>query len=183
MNPAVTALLLVAAVIPRAAGASLPISTAGWSAASAAVSVHLDRTTISTRIGQRFAFSSTLRNESDQPLPGVIAHLNVLSLDPGVYVDPEDWSSRRTSYLGSLPAHASTRLVWTGQAVNSGRFVVYVAVTVTHGTDVSASNALRLAVAQQRTLDAGGVLPLAVTMPATVLLLMGFAARKRRGLR
>jgi len=111
MNPAVAALLLVAAVIPRAAGASLPDSTAGWSAASAAVSVHLDRTTISTRIGQRFAFSSTLRNESDQPLPGVIAHLNVLSLDPGVYVDPEDWSSRRTSYLGSLPAHASTRLV------------------------------------------------------------------------
>ena len=44
-------------------------------------------------------------------------------------------------------------------------------------------NALRPAVAQQRTLDAGGFLPLAVTMLATVLLLMGFAARRRRGLR
>jgi len=185
MNPAVAALLLVAAVTSPAAGTPLAVSTAAPpSAASAAVSIQLDPTAISTGIGQRFSFSSTLRNNSDQPMPGVIAHLNVLSLDPGVYVDPEDWSSRRTSYVGSLPARASTRLAWTAQAVNSGRFVVYVAVTTKQGTgDVSASNALRLAVAQQRTLDAGGVLPLAVAMPTTVLLLMGLAARRRRRLR
>jgi hypothetical protein len=185
MTPAVAALLLVAAVIPRAVDAPVPGSMAApVPAASAPVSVELDQTNVSTSIGQRFSFTSTVRNHSDQPIPAVVAHLNVLSLDPGVYVDPEDWSSARTSYIDALPAHAATRLGWTVQAVNSGRFVIYVAVTLEQGThDVAASNALRAAVAQQQTLNAGGMLPLAVAMPATVLLLMGLATHRRRRLR
>ncbi len=197
MSAAIAALLLVVTAIPQAAAAPLPhpkgppVSAVAVplphpkgppvSAVAAAVSVDLDQTSTSVRIGQRFSFTSTVRNDGDRPLPGVIAHLNVLSLDPDVYVDPEDWSSRRTSYLGELPAHASARLAWTVQAVNSGRFVIYVAVSEQQGAGgVTASNALGLAVAEQRTLDAGGVLPLAVAVPATVLLLIGFAARRRR---
>jgi hypothetical protein len=185
MTPVIAALLLVAAVIPPAVDATVPGSTAALvSTGSAAASVELDRTNLSTSIGQRFSFTSTVRNQSDQPMPGVVAHLNVLSLDPAVYVDPEDWSSSRTSYIDVLPAHAADRLAWTVQAVNSGRFVIYVAVTTKQGThDVVASNALRAAVAQRRTLNTGGILPLAVAMPTTVLLLIGFAARRRRRLR
>jgi len=185
MRATIAALLLVAAVTPPAAGAPLPVSTAAPpSAASAAVSVQLDPTNVSTSVGQRFSFTSTVRNDGDQPMPGLVAHLNVLGLDPDVYVDPEDWSSQRTIYLDPLPAHASTRLAWTVQAVNSGRLVIYVAVTAKQGTDaVVASNTLRLAVAQQRTVDAGGILPLAVAVPTAILLLTGFAAHRRRRLR
>lgn len=186
MTPAIAALLLVAAVIPQAVDPAVPGSTAApVSTASAAVSVELDRTNVSTSIGQRFSFTSTVRNQSDRPMPGVVAHLNILSLDPAVYVDPEDWSSSRTRYIDVLPAHAANRVGWTVQAVNSGRFVIYVAVTTKQGArDVTASNALRAAIAQRRTLNAGGgILPLAVAMPTTVLLLMGFAARRRRRLR
>jgi len=184
MRATIAALLLVAAVTPPAAGASLPVPTAAPPSAAAAVSVQLDPTTVSTSVGQRFSFTSTVRNDSDQPMPGLVAHLNVLGLDPDVYVDPEDWSSQRTNYLDPLPAHASTRLAWTVQAVNSGRLVIYVAVTAKQGTDaVVASNTLRLAVAQQRTVDAGGILPLAVAVPTAILLLTGFAAHRRRRLR
>jgi len=113
-----------------------------------------------------------------------VAHLNVLSLDPDVYVDPEDWSTSRTAYAGTLAPHATARLAWNVQAVNTGRFVLYVAVTAEQGAArVAASNTLRLAVAQQRTLDAGGILPLAAAMPASVLLLTGLVARRRRRLR
>jgi hypothetical protein len=60
---------------------------------------------------------------------------------------------------------------------------IYVTLTAQQGTDaVAASNALRLAVAQQQTLDQGGILPLAVVVPMTVLLLTGLAARRRRRL-
>ena len=60
----------------------------------------------------------------------------------------------------------------------------YVTVTAQEGIDaVAASNTLRLAVAQQRTVDAGGILPLAVAVPTTVLLLAGLVARRRRRLR
>lgn len=185
MRATIAALLLAAAIAPPAVDAHPPRSTSGPVAPdSSAASVQLDRTTVTTSIGQRFSFTSTVRNDSDQAKSGLVAHLNVLGLDPDVYVDPEDWSSQRTIYLDPLPAHASTRLAWTVQAVNSGRLVIYVTVSAQQGTDaVAASNTLRLAVAQQRTVDAGGILPLAVAMPTTVLLLMGFAARRRRRLR
>lgn len=185
MRATIAALLLATAIAPPAVDAHPPRSTTGPVAPdSSAASVQLDRTTVTTSIGQRFSFTSTVRNDSDQAKSGLVAHLNVLGLDPDVYVDPEDWSSQRTIYLDPLPAHDSTRLAWTVQAVNSGRLVIYVTVSAQQGTDaVAASNTLRLAVAQQRTVDAGGILPLAVAMPTTVLLLMGFAARRRRRLR
>lgn len=185
MRAAVVVLALVAALVSGTAAAAAPRpATPGCGGAGCRVSVKLDRTTVSTAIGQRFSFTSTVRNDGDRPLPAVVAHLNVLSLDPDVYVDPEDWSSNRTNYAGTLAAHASTRLTWNVQAVNTGRFVLYVAVTAEQGAaDVAASNTLRLGVAQQRTLNAGGILPLAAAMPASVLVLMGLAARRRRRLR
>ncbi len=186
MRAAIAAFLLFAAVTAQAVGApvALPAAAAPGSAPAGAVSVELAPTTISIRIGERFGFTSTIRNDSDQPMTGLIAHLNVLSLDPGVYVDPEDWSANRTRYLGALAAHSATRIDWAGQAVNSGRFVIYVAITARQGSDaVTASNALRLAAAQRRTLDAGGILPLAAAVPATVLVLVGYAALRRRRLR
>ena len=148
------------------------------------MSVQVDPTTLSTSIGQRFGFTSTVGNHSDLPMSGLVAHLNVLGLDPDVYVDPEDWSSQRTVYLDPLPARAATQLAWTAQAVNSGRLVIYVTVTATQGTDaVTASNALRLAVAPQPTVDAGGIPPLALAVPTVVLLLTGFVAYRRGRLR
>ena len=48
---------------------------------------------------------------------------------------------------------------------------------------ITSTNTRRLAVAPQRTVDAGGILPLAVAVPTTVLLLAGLVARRRRRLR
>jgi hypothetical protein len=185
MKALLAALLLSAALTPGPAHAVVSRPPTGRAPAGAArLSVRVDPTTMSTSIGQRFGLHSTVRNDSDQPMTGLVAHLNVLGLDPAVYVDPEDWSSQRTVYLDPLAAGGATRLAWTVQAVNSGRLVIYVTVTATRGTDaVTASNALRLDVAPQRTVDAGGVLPLAMAMPAAVLLLTGFAAYRRRRLR
>jgi hypothetical protein len=177
MRRTVAALAVAAALVPGAAtaapGAAAPPSPA--------LSVALDQTTKATSIGQRFSFTSTIRNDGDQPVPALVAHLNVLSLDPDVYVDPEDWSTSRTAYAGTLAPHAATRLTWNVQAVNTGRFVLYVAVTAEQGAaGVAASNTLRLSVAQQRTLDAGGILPLAVGIPAVLgALSLGVRARRR----
>jgi len=185
MRPAICALGLFAAVISATVGGPLAASVAGpVSAAPTAVSVDLDQAAVSTRIGERFRFTSTVRNDGDQPMPGLIAHLNVLSIDPRVYVDPEDWSARRTIYLAALPAHSSARLTWDVQAVNAGRFAVYVAVTTNQGAaEVTGSKVLRLAVAQQRTLNPGGILPLAAAIPTAMMVLVGFTARRRRRLR
>jgi hypothetical protein len=116
-------------------------------------------------------------------VPGVVAHLNIVSLDPSVYVDPEDWSSHRTRYLGTIPPGGSTRTDWTVQAVNSGHFVIYVAVVDHQGAgSVIASNPLRATVAQKRRLNSGGVVPLALGIPAVLALGLVALRRRRRSL-
>lgn len=159
------------------------VSAACLASAAGAATVELDRTHVSARIGQHFTFASTVRNTSSQELPGLVAHLNVLSSDPGVYVDPEDWSSRRTQYLAPLPAGGSTRVTWSVQAVNSGQLTIYVAVLPRHGQGtISVSQPLRLEVAQRRTLNSGGVLPLALGIPGVIGLaaVAARAGRRRR---
>jgi len=154
---------------------------AAWFAASAqALTVGLDRSSVETNIGHRFTFVSTIANTGSTTESGLVAHLNVLSDDPGVYVDPEDWSSNRTRYLPALAPHQTLRATWTVQAVNSGQFAVYVAVLPRHGPGpITTSPPLRVAVAERRTLNSGGVLPLVLGIPA----LIGVAAvgTRRRG--
>jgi hypothetical protein len=146
--------------------------------------VTIDRPAVSTSLGREFGFTSTVRNDGDQPLTGLIAHLNILSVDPDVYVDPEDWSSERTHFLAPVPPGGAVEMSWRVQAVNSGDLVVYVAVTAGGGPGpVVASNPLRLTVTEERAINAGGVLPVAVGMPLLVLALMGATARRRRRLR
>src|SRR4029078_11009645 len=49
-------------------------------AGSNVVSVNVDRTAISTALGHKFVFRSTIANHGTTPVRGLIAHLNVLSL-------------------------------------------------------------------------------------------------------
>jgi hypothetical protein len=148
--------------------------------AAGATTVELDRTQVATHIGGHFTFATTIRNEGDQPLSGLVAHLNVLSSDPGTYVDPEDWSSHRTRYLSPLAPHESRKVSWTVTAVNSGSITIYVAVLPRHGAGtVATSPPLRVDIAKRRTLNSGGVLPLVLGIPG-LLGLAALGARARR---
>ena len=152
---------LVAAIV-----AALALADDGGAAQKRA-SVNVDRTSISTALGHKFVFHSTIANTSGTPLRGLIAHLNVLSLHSGVYVDPEDWSSDRTRYLAPIPARGSVTLTWRMQAVNSGSFRVYVAVLPRSGAarPPVTGPTIRVAIAHRRTINSGGILPLALGIP------------------
>jgi hypothetical protein len=115
---------------------------------------------------------------------GLVAHLNVASLRPGVYVDPEDWSTSRTRYLDPIPAGGTATVRWSLQAVNAGTFAVYVAVLPQDaaGRPPTVGRAVRVTVAERRTLDAGGILPLALGVPAAVGVAAGGLALRRRRL-
>jgi hypothetical protein len=152
------------------------------STAGAATTVELDRTRVLTRIGEHFAFASTIRNDSAQTQNDLVAHLNVLSSDPGTYVDPEDWSSHRTRYLAPLAPHEARRVTWTVTAVNGGSITIYVAVLPRHGSgQVAVSAPLRVEIAKRRTLNSGGVLPLVLGIPALLgLTALGMRARRQK---
>jgi len=157
------------------------LATLCLAATAGAMTVQLDRANVSTSIGKKFTFTTTVQNDSDQSLSGLAAHLNVLSSDPGVYVDPEDWSSHRTRYLAPIPAHGATKISWTLTAVNGGNITIFVAVLPRHGAgSIAVSEPLRVDIAKRRTLNSGGVLPLALGIPALLgLSLLGTRVARR----
>ena len=167
------ALLLVAVVF--ACGLAGPASAAGEP-----MSVRVDRVSVSTKLGRPFRFRTEIANTGSAPAAGVIAHLNVLSLRDGTYVDPEDWSSNRTRYLAPIRAGASTSVLWRLHAVNTGRFAVYVALVRSDGTALPAVSApVRVTVADRRTLDSGGIAPLALGIPGLLGAFWAFTRVRR----
>ena len=142
-----------------------------------------DKASATAAIGGGISLTSTVSNPAPQPARHLVAHLNVLSLDPAVYVDPEDWSSHRTQYLDEIPAHGRAQLAWTVHAVNAGQFIIYTAVTGYAGGEVvTAGPAVRADVTQQKTIDAAGVLPVAITVPLVLLALLLLSRLRRRHL-
>ena len=172
---------LVSVVALAAPAAAAPVFAS--SRAPHAVSVSISRSTAHVQVGQRLAFTTLVRNFGSRPLTGLVAHLNVVSLRPDVYVDPEDWSAQRTQYLSPVAPHTATTLQWTVQAVNEGDLVLYVAVTTKRGTDrVVSSHALRVLATARRVLNPAGVLPVVLGVPAALAVLMVVGqARRRRG--
>jgi hypothetical protein len=137
----------------------------------------MSRAHVSTSIGDEFGFTTRIANPGSTPLSGLVAHLDVVSWNRDVYVDPEDWSSERTRYLPPLGAGRSIVVPWTVKAVNSGHLAVYVTV-LGAGRPVIGPQ-LDARIASRTTIDAGGALPLALGVPA----LLGLAAigvRRRR---
>jgi hypothetical protein len=131
------------------------------------ISVTLDRTAISTSLGTKFSFRSVVSNNGKSMARDLVAHLNVLSLRTGVYVDPEDWSSHRTRYLPPIPAGGSNTIDWRLQAVNSGSIGVYVAVLTRNGAPKPPTTGpvLHVTIADRKTLNSGGIVPLALGIP------------------
>lgn len=169
-----------AALLAAAAAALL---VAGPSeAAVPTVSVEVDRTAIETDIGQTFAIRTTIRNGGSTPATGFVAHLNVLALRSGIYVDPEDWSTTRTRFLSPIPAGGSTTQTWRVTGVHSGAIGVYVAVLHTSGQGRPAvTRTVRVDIAARATVDAGGVVPIALGVPAFLgALIVAVGLRRRR---
>ena len=171
-------LLVVASTLVTATALAL-VGTAN--AASGPLSVTADRTAISTALGHKFVFRSTIANHGRTAAENLIAHLNVLSLRSGVYIDPEDWSSNRTRYLPSIPAGGSLTLAWRLQTVNAGSIGVYVAVLPQSGAakPPTTGPTIRVSIAQRQTLNSGGILPLVLGIPA-LLIVLSLAIRERR---
>jgi hypothetical protein len=171
MRRAVCSAVLAAALVASAeAGAAVP-----------PLSVDVDRTTIRTDLGQTFSVRSTIRNDGSAAASGLVAHLSVLSLRPGTYVDPEDWSTTRTRYLPPVPAGGSTTLTWRVTAVHSGSIGVYVVVLPTDGAGRPiVAPAVRAEVASRKTVNVSGVVPIALGVPAVVVVLIAAVGIRRR---
>jgi hypothetical protein len=174
------ACLLVACASVASSAAAAPTSASP----GRSVELSMSRAQVSTRLGDSFDFTSTIRNAGKTAIPDLVAHLNIVSLTKGVYVDPEDWSSQRTHYLAPLGPGQSARISWKVESVNGGDFAIYVVVLPDRSpssSTLAVSPAVDLHVTERKTLNSEGVLPLALGVPALLgLALLGVRARRRR---
>lgn len=150
--------------------------------ASAGVAVRNDRATVTTKLGHKFVFHSRIENRGAAAASGLVAHLNVVDLTGHTYVDPEDWSSHRTRYLAPIEPGGATTLSWPMNAVNAGTIGVYVAVLPRSGAPVHpiTGPTVRVSIQDRKTLNSGGILPLALGIPVALGLLT-LGVRLRRG--
>jgi hypothetical protein len=179
------AMLVIALAGAERAGASPASSAPEPENLTAKLAISTNR--ISTHLGEAVGFTTTITNTGPTTLSGLVTHLNIASYDPGVYVDPEDWSGQRTKYLGPLDPGQSVDLDWKLDPVNGGDFAIYVVAvapkdpgSTTHGLAVSPE--VQAHVIEQRTLNPGGVVPLAVAIPGLIGLL-ALVPRLRRARR
>lgn len=141
------------------------------------VEVTFDQSSVRTVLGDRFTLRMRIRNSGTDRTDPLLAHLNVASLRNDVYVDPEDWSQRRSQDVAPLDPGATTELSWPIQSVNAGSLDVYV-VLLPNGASsagtgpLAVSPPVHLQVAGRRTLSPGGAIPVAVVVPV----LLGLAA-------
>jgi len=138
-------------------------------------------------LGDRLTIRARVVNAGAEPTGRLVAHLNVAALDSGVYVDLEDWTASPTQELAPLPPGGGTSATWQIQAVNSGRFDVYV-VVLPGGAASAGQGPLAVSppqlveVAGRRTLSPGGALPVAVAVPVLLgLVVVAGRLRLRRG--
>jgi hypothetical protein len=176
----VRAVARAAVVLAAAVLAGLPAAAAS---AQPAIAVTLAAQQVSVGVGDRVTVQARISFGGTDPSDRLIAHLSIVTLDPAVYVDLEDWTTSPTRQLGALPPGGSTSATWDIQAVNAGRFDVYVVVLpALHGPadqGQTVSEPELVEVAGRRTLNVGGVLPVTVAVPV-LLALAALAARVRR---
>jgi hypothetical protein len=137
--------------------------------------VTLGQREVAVAVGDRLGIEARIVNTGDQTSEPLVAHLNVATLDSSVYVDLEDWTAGPTQEVEPLEPGGSATLRWVIQAVNVGRFDVYVVVVPRGGASqapLTASPPELVRVAGRRTVSAGGALPVALLVP----LLVGAAA-------
>jgi hypothetical protein len=169
-------------------GVLLATALAAWPAAAAPpsqVDVALDQSRANAILGDRLTVRATFTNRGTASTDRLVADLNVVSLS-GVYVDLEDWSASRTHEVAPLAPGHSSSLSWEVQAVNTGSFDVYTVLApngpASAGTGpLVVSPPLHLTVVGRRTLEAGGALPVVVTVPILLgLVAAGTRFRPRR---
>jgi uncharacterized membrane protein len=162
---------------------AVPSAAAGSDGGTAdSVTVRLEPTSSSLKLGENLNLHVTVTNSGTQTTPPLVVHIDVTDPSQATSVDPEDWTSTLSQRLGSVAPGTAATVEWNVQPISGGTFLSY-AVALSPGSDtIATSNAVRIDVARQRTLNPGGILAVAVGVPVVIamLLLLQIARSRRR---
>lgn len=159
--------------------ASLP--SAGAASLDDTVRVAIDPKTSSVVLGENLDLHVAVTNNGSAATPPLIIHLDITDPEQNTSVDPEDWTPTLSQPVGEVAPGETVLVSWRIQPISAGTFSTY-AVALSPGVEsVAASNVLEVRVADERSLNPGGILPVALGAPAFVggLLLLQTRFAKR----
>lgn len=181
MKPIRLLLLPITLVLP-ALGSALVAAPVGAATGDIAetVTATIEPTETSVILGDSLDLSVTVTNNGADPTGPLVVHLDITDPGQSSSVDPEDWTSTLTKPVGIIQPGDSVAVDWTVQPISGGTFSTY-AVILGRGIDsISASNVLQVDVADRRSLNPNGILPVAIGAPAVVGALLLLQIRQSR---
>jgi ABC-2 type transport system permease protein len=136
-----------------------------------------------TETGDTVEFNTIVTNNGSQPSSQFSVSMNIIKIGSGDPVDPEDWSPVRSQEADALAAGAVSEMQWVIDTILSGNYMVYMTVIpIPSRPDVTtqtiSSKGIHFTVKDVPRTNPGGVLPVAVGIPALLVLITIFVRRR-----
>ena len=144
------------------------------------VDVTVHPTTEQVVLGESFEIDIDITNNGTGATPPLVIHIDITDPTSDSSVDPEDWTSTLSKTTGVIEAGQTHSVTWSLQPISPGTYSIY-AVALSPGIDNSTiSNIVTIEVADQRSLNPGGILPVALATPTIVGVILVFQTRRNR---
>jgi hypothetical protein len=134
----------------------------------------------SPRMGDQMSLQTQIRNTGTAPVDGIVAWLSLVRVDPGMEhpVSLEDWSAEKAVTVDRLAPGEVINTDWPMRLIQDGHYRVVVSATSRDGHDLAASPFADFVVRVKPVVESRRVLPVAVGMPALLLLVFFFHRRR-----
>lgn len=146
----------------------------------AMVTIEISPTEIDVDLGDRTDIELTITNTSDAALSGAVAHIDVVDLGSDESADAEDWSSVLNQPIPTIDPGESTTITWDIQPIAPGTYTLYAVALDPAAQAIAVTDAVTIDVADKRSLNPNGILPVAVAAPTLVGLLLAKRFRRHR---
>lgn len=170
---------------------ALPLTVAAQTTPSTVVEPNLEITVDlayrTVDAGDEVAFNTVVTNLGTDESADLNVAMNIVKTGKGDPVDPEDWSPERTQAIDALAPGASVEQAWTVDAILEGDYMVYLTVIPKPKSPESTSQpisspGIHLIVKPFTQSNPGGVLPVAIGIPAALIVVAALPRRRwRRG--
>lgn len=150
-----------------------------------AIEIAIDTEYQTLKTGDAVEFNTVVTNNGEQESPRMLVAMNIINLGKGDPVDPEDWSPERTQEIEPIPPGESVEQAWEVDAILAGNYMVYMTVVPEpDGPDSTSqpisSPGIHLTVESFVRTNPGGVMPIAIGIPAALIALTLFVRKRAR---
>jgi len=155
--------------------------------AQSPLQIGINTSNMVTKTGDKLVFETTTTYNGKGTSPPLIVAMNIVNLEDGAPVDPEDWLPQRTQTVRPLAQGESSTEKWIIYSILSGNYLAYIVAipkpnTPEAGSVPVSSPGLHLTVHEYVRLNPRGMLPLLIGMPAslTIVFFMLLWIRRRQ---